>query len=138
MAAKKLSIVLKQLRESRGLTIMKLAELTGLANGTIGDIETGKSNGSKKSLSKIAEALKLTIEERGVLDSAFLGRDVIGSEDPRVNQLNKKERMQFEDLMKENALFFNDENISEEDKEKLFDALQEAFFTVKVLNKRKK
>ncbi|WP_462350821.1 helix-turn-helix domain-containing protein [Fusobacterium varium] len=138
MTTKKLSIVLKQLRESRGLTIMKLAELTGLANGTIGDIETGKSNGSKKSLSKIAEALKLTIEERGILDSAFLGRDVIGSEDPRVNQLNKKERMQFEDLMKENALFFNDENISEEDKEKLFDALQEAFFTVKVLNKRKK
>jgi len=138
MVTKKLSIVLKQLRESRGLTIMKLAELTGLANGTIGDMETGKSNGSKKSLSKIAEALKLTIEERGILDSAFLGRDVIGSEDPRVNQLNKKERMQFEDLMKENALFFNDENISEEDKEKLFDALQDAFFTVKVLNKRKK
>lgn len=138
MVTKKLSIVLKQLRESRGLTIMKLAELTGLANGTIGDMETGKSNGSKKSLSKIAEALKLTVEERGILDSAFLGRDVIGSEDPRVNQLNKKERMQFEDLMKENALFFNDENISEEDKEKLFDALQDAFFTVKVLNKRKK
>lgn len=136
MAVEKLSILVKKLRESRNLTIMQLAEKSGLGNGTIGDIESGRSKGSRKSLNKIAEALNLTSEERGRLDSAFLGREVTGSLDSRVNSLGKRERLQLEELLQENAMFFSDDKISDEDKEKFFDSLQEVFFTIKLANKK--
>lgn len=138
MAVEKLSILVKKLRESRELTIMQLAEKSGLGNGTIGDIESGRSKGSRKSLNKIAEALNLNIEERGRLDSAFLGREVTGSLDTRVNTLGKRERLQLEELLQENALFFSDDKISDEDKEKFFSSLQEVFFTIKLANKKNK
>lgn len=138
MAVEKLSILVKKLRESRELTIMQLAEKSGLGNGTIGDIESGRSKGSRKSLNKIAEALNLSIEERGSLDSAFLGREVTGSLDTRVNSLGKRERLQLEELLQENALFFSDDKISDEDKEKFFSSLQEVFFTIKLANKKNK
>ena len=82
---KSLSVVLKQLRESRDITILKLSEISGVANGTIGDIERGKSNGSKKTLEKLANALKLNSIEKDELYTAFLGRKVNESETLKSN-----------------------------------------------------
>lgn len=82
---KSLSVVLKQLRESRDITILKLSEISGVANGTIGDIERGKSNGSKKTLEKLANALKLNSIEKDELYTAFLGRKVNESESLKSN-----------------------------------------------------
>lgn len=137
MAIEKLSILVKKLRESRDFTIMQLAEKAGLGNGTIGDIETGRSKGSRKTLEKIAEALNLTIEERNRLDNAFMGRDITSMSDPRIENLNKRDKSQYEKTMEEAALFFNDENISEEDKQKLLMAMNEMFFMSKQINKEK-
>lgn len=137
MAVEKLSILVKKLRESRNLTIMQLAEKANLGNGTIGDIETGRSKGSRKTLDKIAEALDLTVEERNRLDNAFMGRDITSISDPRVENLNKREKTQYEKTIDEAALFFNDENISEEDKQKLLLAMNEMFFMSKQINKEK-
>ena len=137
MAVEKLSILVKKLRESRNLTIMQLAEKARLGNGTIGDIESGRSKGSRKSLDKIAEALNLNIEERNRLDNAFMGRDITSMSDPRVENLNKREKTQYEKTIDEAALFFNDENVSEEDKQKLLMAMNELFFMSKQINKEK-
>jgi len=137
MAVEKLSILVKKLRESRNLTIMQLAEKARLGNGTIGDIESGRSKGSRKSLDKIAEALNLNIEERNRLDNAFMGRDITSISDPRVESLNKRSKNQYDRTMDEAALFFNDENVSEEDKQKLLMAMNELFFMSKQINKEK-
>lgn len=137
MAVEKLSILVKKLRESRNLTIMQLAEKARLGNGTIGDIESGRSKGSRKSLDKIAEALNLNIEERNRLDNAFMGRDITSISDPRVESLNKRSKSQYDRTMEEAALFFNDENVSEEDKQKLLMAMNELFFMSKQINKEK-
>lgn len=133
----KLSIVLKKLRESRNITIIKLAELSGVGNGTIGDIERGKSNGSKKSLEKISNALKLTAKEKDELYSAYLGRNVDSSLDDRVLQLSKKDLSKYEKVINEASLFFNDENSSDEDKQKVMMAINEMFFRSKEINKEK-
>lgn len=133
----KLSIVLKKLRESRNITIIKLAELSGVGNGTIGDIERGKSNGSKKSLEKISNALKLTAKEKDELYSAYLGRNVDSSLDNRVLQLSKKDLSKYEKVINEASLFFNDENSSDEDKQKVMMAINEMFFRSKEINKEK-
>ncbi|MGL5122809.1 MAG: helix-turn-helix domain-containing protein, partial [Fusobacteriaceae bacterium] len=88
----------------------------------------------------ISKALNLTIEEKNLLDSSFLGRTVAGNNDPSSSNLNlnKREKLQYDDFMSSATLMFNDESISDEDKEKLFRSLQEVFFETKLLNKKKK
>lgn len=71
-----LKILLKKLRESRGLTIKELAELAGVGNGTIGEIERGKNKSKPATLEKISRALKLTKEEREELFSCLVPVDI--------------------------------------------------------------
>ncbi len=132
----KLSIVLKQLRESKNMTLEELAKKSGVGRGTIGDIETGKNKSTVKTLGKLAAALELNKEEKNKLDSAFLGRKV-AEVDPRVLELNKRELSQFEKTMEEASLFFNDETVSEEDKQKMVLAISKLFFESKEMNKDK-
>lgn len=130
-----LALALKKLRESRGLTQAELAKRSGIASGTVGEIEAGNNRSTVKTLNKIAIALALTSEEKNELDSAFLGRKVAGTQDPRAASLNKKDRNQLEDLLSESSLFFNDEKISDEDKKKFLDSLTEIYFANKHANK---
>lgn len=67
-----ISVVLKKLRESRGLTIFELGELSGTGNGTIGNIERGATTPRQKTLEKIAESLNLTGKEREELFLSIL------------------------------------------------------------------
>ena len=132
-----LAIVLKQLRESKNMTLEELAKKSGVGRGTIGDIETGKNKSTVKTINKLATALNLNIEEKNKLDSAFLGRKISENTDPRVLNLKKRERLQYDDFMNEAILYFQDEKVSDEDKQKLINSLQEAFFEIKFANKRK-
>lgn len=135
-----LGIILKKMREKRDLTIIKLAELSGVGQGTIGDIERGKiKRGSMKTLEKLSKALKLNEEERNEFFSILVPKD-IGAKiiTPQYKALDKKGRMQLSDLLEETTLMFNDESIKEEDKEKILMAIQSAFFIAKEKNKRKK
>lgn len=132
------ALLIKKFREDRGLSQKQLAEKAGVGSGTIGDIERGDRKGKISTLDKIAKALNLTKEEKNRLDNAFMGRDITSTfNDPRVEKLNKREKSQYDKTMSEAALFFNDENISEEDKQKLLLAMNEMFFMSKQINKDK-
>ena len=133
------AIVLKKLRESRNLTIVQLAQLAGVGKGTVGDIETGKNKSTIKTLEKISKALKLTEEERGELFSSFVPKDIGVKilKNPLYKELNSRGKKQFEDIIEQSALMFNDESISQEDKEKVLMAIQDAFFDAKKKNKKK-
>lgn len=67
-----ISVVLKKLRESRGLTIFELGELSETGNGTIGNIERGATTPRQKTLEKIAEALNLSNKEKEELFLSIL------------------------------------------------------------------
>ena len=134
----KLSKVLKKLRENKGYTLEELSKKAGVGRGTIGDIETGKSNSTIKTLNKLATALELTDQEKDELFTSFLGRKVNNSKDERIENLNKRERLQYEDFINDSVLYFQDEGVSFKDKEKFFNSLQDAFFEIKLANKRKK
>lgn len=82
-----LSIVLKKLRESRGLSIKKLAELAGVGNGTIGEIERGKNSSKPITLEKIANALKLTKIERDELFGTLLSAQKKSIDIPNFTEL---------------------------------------------------
>ena len=136
-----LSIALKKIREEKGFTIEKLAEKAGLGKGTIGDIETGRRNGSRKSLEKISVALGLTKKEKTDLFSYLLPEEIrksMKAMEPMYSALDSRGKRQLNDIVKESTLMFNDETIPEEDKEKVLMAIQSAFFIAKEKNKRKK
>lgn len=72
-----LSITLKKLREKKGITQQELVKLSGVGQGTIGDIERGKIKKSRvETLEKVAKALKLNEEERIELFSSILPKDI--------------------------------------------------------------
>ena len=136
-----LSITLKKLREKKGLTQQELVKLSGVGQGTIGDIERGKIKKSRlETLEKIAKALKLDEEEREELFSVLVPKDISVKilKNPLYNELNSRGKKQFNNIIEQSVLMFNDENISDEDKEKVLMAIQSAFFDAKQKNKKKK
>lgn len=61
----------------------------------------------------------------------------VDPEDDRIFSMSSKDKNQYDRTMDEAALFFNDENVSEEDKQKLLMAMNEMFFMSKKINKEK-
>ena len=60
-------------------------------------------------------------------------------DDVRILGLNKREKIQRQKFLEDNAVFFfNDENVSEEDKDKLMLALNNAYFRSKEIKRDKK
>ena len=136
-----LSIILKKLRESRGVTQQELAEISGIGQGTIGDIERGKiKKSSINTLEKIAKALDLNGEERQELFAVLVPKDISIKilKNPLYKNLDSRGRKQFSEIIEQTSLMFNDEGIPEEDKEKVLMAIQSAFFLAKEKNKIKK
>ncbi len=120
---------IKRRREELNLSQEELASKLGYkSRSSINKIEMGLSDIPFSKIKDFAMALETT-------PAYIMGWT---EEEEKVNLLNKREKLQYDELMKQNVMFFNDENISEEDKAKLLEAMQEAFFTVKLLNKRKK
>lgn len=133
-----LAITIKKYREEKGFTQIELAKKAGIGNGTLAEIETGKNKSTSKTINKIITALGLDQNEKNEVYSAFLGKEITNTDDERVKKLNKRERLQYEDFMNDSVLYFQDERVSFEDKEKFFNSLQDAFFEIKLANKRKK
>nr|DAV27944.1 MAG TPA: helix-turn-helix domain protein [Caudoviricetes sp.] len=136
-----LSITLKKLREKKGITQQELVKISGVGQGTIGDIERGKIKKSRlETLEKIAKALKLDEQEREELFSVLVPKDISVKilKNPLYKELDSRGRMQFKEIVEQSSLMFNDENISEEDKQKVLLAIQDAFYDAKQKNKKKK
>ena len=129
-----LAITLKKLRESKNMTIKELSERAKVGNGTIGDIETGRSKSSIKTLEKLSKVMLLNSEERNLLFASVIPNDV----SKNLVNFTSKEKTQLEQVMSTAQHFFNDEMVSEEDKKKLSDSLLELFFDSKNKNKRTK
>ena len=129
-----LAITLKMLRECKNMTIKELAEKSKVGNGTIGDIESGKNKSTVKTLEKLSKAMSLNSEERNLLFSTVIPADISRN----LKKLTSREKSQLEEVMSTAQHFFNDENVTEDDKKKLYDSLQELYFDAKSKNKREK
>ena len=113
---------LKQLREDRGLTQTELADKLGVTLKTISNYETkGTRPRTQDMYKKIAEFFNvdinflLTVEDNFVLDSA------------------KKDA---ENLVDNLSGLFAGGSLPEEDKDKLFNAIAEAYYEAKLENKK--
>jgi len=84
----KFSVLVKILREKRGLTQAELAKKAGIGQGTVGDIERGARKCKVSTLDKISEVLKLTKEEKIKLDNAFMGRNLTNASNGIISEEN--------------------------------------------------
>ncbi|MCF2624955.1 helix-turn-helix transcriptional regulator [Fusobacterium perfoetens] len=152
----KSSEILINYRKNKGLTVAKFAEMLGVSQVFLTHLEHDRRKISEELFKKLEtflpasdiEILRETEQYKDVpekimdkLKKLEKENKVLKSKqenlDPRILNLNKRERLQFDDFMNDAVLYFQDEKVSEEDKQKLFESLQNAFFKIKYANKRK-
>lgn len=59
----RVEILIRQKREEKGYTIDKLAKLAGMSKGHLSRIERGETDPTVTTLSRVAIALKVKVEE---------------------------------------------------------------------------
>ncbi len=120
---------LKKRRKELGLTLREVAEQVGVGESTVRKWETGLIENMKSDkIELLAKALKMDPLE------------IIGikpKENSSLSNLTKKEKFEYDKFMESATYFFNDETVSDEDKKKFSDALQNAFVTA-LMHKNKK
>lgn len=152
----KSSEILIKYRKNKGLTVAKFAEMLGVSQVFLTHLEHDRRKISDELFKKLEtflpasdiEKLKETEEYKDVPEKIMNKLKKLETEnetlkskykniDPRVLNLNKRELSQFEKTMEEASLFFNDETVSEEDKQKMVLAISKLFFESKEMNKDK-
>ena len=121
---------LKKRRKELGLTLREVAEQVGVGESTVRKWETGLIENMKSDkIELLAKALKMDPLE------------IIGikpKENSSLSNLTKKEKFEYDKFMESATYFFNDESVSDEDKKKFSDALQNAFVTALMQKNKKK
>ena len=136
----KLGELLKLQREQRNLTLRQVEnKLKGkninYSHTSIKRLENGEHEKVPiKVLSALAEIFNLDKIELFNLAGASLDK----VSDDRVLKLNKNEKIEYDNFVQEANLFFNDETVSEDDKDKLMASLNNMYFKAKEMKKKKK
>ena len=121
---------LKERRLELGLTLDEVAKKVGVSKATVSRWETGEiENMRRDRIAALAKVLKV--------DPNFILEIDFNKNDP-ISQLSKKEKFEYDKFMESATYFFNDETVSDEDKKKFSDALQNAFVTALMQKNKKK
>lgn len=133
--------ILKQLRLEKNLSMDDLCEKLNnsynlkITKSMISRWENGQASPNNTYLSAYAKFFNIDLNYLVGLTDIRRPLELIN---PNLEKLNKRETMQLKDLLYQNAMFFNDETVSDEDKEKFFSALQEAYFEVKFIKQQER
>ena len=133
--------ILKQLRLEKNLSMDELCEKLNnsynlkITKSMISRWENGQASPNNSYLSAYAKFFNIDLNYLVGLTDIRRPLEFIN---PDLEKLNKRETMQLKDLLHQNAMFFNDETVSDEDKEKFLSALQEAFYEVKFIKQQER
>ncbi|NQX48636.1 helix-turn-helix domain-containing protein [Paenibacillus tritici] len=128
---------LKQLRESKGLTINQLAALAGISGAQISRIENGLRGVPKPAtLRKIAEATEVSYEEL-MGHAGYLTEAESSPEGPIPVWATSKDKRDFRQMLEDDGeLMFDGIPLNKEDKQRIKDVLTGLFWEAKQMNKR--
>lgn len=121
---------LKMLRIEHGWTQTELAKLLNVAKGTVSNWENENRFPDKDMLNKIADTFKVSMDY-------LLGRtdeEKLTIATPNITKKDIKDHNTFMEDAK--ALFMND-NVAEEDLEKIYRDISELYWEAKEINKKK-
>lgn len=136
---------IKQLRESKKMTLNQLAMYAEISAAQLSRIETGKRGTPKpQTIEKIANALKVDYNElmriAGYLDGTSFSTPKIGEKTAEITKDEKdiaKRLEKFkEELEHSDGLAFNGEPMSEEAKESLIESMELIYRHTQRINKK--
>ncbi|WP_455046224.1 helix-turn-helix domain-containing protein [Leptotrichia trevisanii] len=107
-------IILKQLRKKYGYSLEEVAKKIGTTNVTISRYETNQRKIGGENLVKLAKLFNVTPEY--ILNGNEEEKDIVISQDS---------------LTKHNMAFFKAKDISDEDKKKMIESIQEFYYKQK-------
>lgn len=127
---------LKELRNKKGMSQRELANFLQLSPSAIAMYETGQREPDSETLKKIADFFNVSIDY--LLGRTDLPNAHIPDDYTQKYKVTKRDLKQYEDFIRRAGAFFMDDQVAEEDKEKLFRDISEIFWKAKELNKRKR
>ncbi|EPY2307070.1 helix-turn-helix domain-containing protein [Clostridium sporogenes] len=132
---------IKKARIKQDISAKRLSELTGLTQAYLSMLENNKrKNPSSEALQKIADALKISVNEFFDDDNEDNKKDInITQEYSNKFKITSKDKKQYEEEMKKaNEAFFMNDELSEDAKKEMLDLMSELFWKAKALNKEKR
>lgn len=138
------SVFLKNYMDKHEYKLEAFADKVGYSFGLISHYINGRRSPSYKFIKAFFDKFNLTEKEKieviEILKKDKLPEEIIEIENlsnPMYRSLDSRGRMQFKEIIEQSSLMFNDENIPEEDKQKVLLAIQGAFYDAKAKNKKK-
>jgi len=129
------SEILKQLRIEKNLSQKDVANAIGVDRTTYTKYETGKSQPDFVTMQKLAEFYSVSVDY--LLGRTKIRNPYIPEEYAEKHKVTKRDLMQYEDFINQAGIFFMNDEVAEEDKEKLFRDISELFWKAKEMNKKK-
>lgn len=126
---------IKELREEKGLSQIELAKLLNISNTTLSQYETNQRVPSDEIKIKLAEFFNCSVDY--LLGRTDIRNPYIPEEYTQKHKVTKRDLMQYEDFIEQAGIFFMNDEVAEEDKEKLFRDISELFWKAKEMNKKK-
>lgn len=131
---------LRSLREKNNLTLKELADKSGVGPSTISDIETGTSTNPRMgTLKKLADALDISVNDffnESKNSSSSVSKELT-SKDYKDISKDLNTIMAKLDNQEDGPLYFDGDELDDENRELFKDALEFALKTIKVRNKEK-
>lgn len=126
---------ISKLRKEKGMTQEELAKALNITRSALSLYEIGKRDPDTETLKKIAEYFGVSIDY--ILGRTDLPNAHIPDDYTQKYKVTKRDLKQYEDFIQRAGAFFMDDQVAEEDKEKLFRDISEIFWKAKELNKQK-
>lgn len=151
----KITQFLNDFLEKNGTGVTEVASKVKMSQPYVTYIKSGKKTASKKFLNNLMKAYpKLLSKEKELMSMLEEDKKYYKLKEIEKNKnqvlsdlemaglengikIGAREKRQFNEVISSADYFFNDENVSLEDKEKMLISLQELFFEAKVKNKKK-
>ena len=131
---------LRNLREKNNLTLKDLADKSGVGPSTISDIETGTSTNPRMgTLKKLADALDISVNDffyENKSNCSSISMELT-SRDHKDIAKDLDNIMKKLDNQEDGPLYFDGNELDDENRELFKDALEFALKTIKVRNKEK-
>lgn len=131
---------LRSLRERNNLTLKELADKSGVGPSTISDIETGTSTNPRMgTLKKLADALNISVNDffnESKNNNSDISKELT-SKDHKDIAKDLDLIMEKLDNQEDGPLYFDGNELDDENRELFKDALEFALKTIKVRNKEK-
>jgi len=126
---------MRELRKEKGISLEKLAEMMGTTKATLSRYENSKRIPNIEFVKELAKIFDVSVDY--LLGRTDVRNTFIPDDYTQKYKVTKKDLLQYEDFIKHAGAFFMNDEVAEEDKEKLFKDISELFWKAKEINKEK-